>query len=79
MPKRGGRSKEIEQLLDELRERGWRIACNSNHYKAFSPNKNIPVVTIAKTPSDWRAHLNARALIERLERAAASGVTDGQP
>lgn len=54
--------KELREILDALVDQGWRVEDVGRRYKAFPPDKSLPMVTIAKTPSGgrWKANLLAQ-------------------
>ena len=51
--------KELKEILDGLRDQGWRVEDVGRRYKAFPPQRQLPMVTIPKTPSGkrWRENL----------------------
>jgi len=59
--------KDTEELVRKLRRQGWRVS-EARHYTAYPPDKSIPPIVFAKTPSDYRALKNT---IARLRRAGA--------
>lgn len=58
-------SKEVKQLIERLREQGWRVdPTKGGHFRAFSPD-GVHIVHIAGTPSSKRSHANTVALLRR--------------
>jgi hypothetical protein len=44
-------AKEITQILAELEKQGFRVEDVGRRYKVYPPNPDLPMVTLAKTPS----------------------------
>ncbi len=55
-------TKELNEILDALRAQAWRVEDVGRRYKAFPPQRELPMVTIPKTPSGgrWRENLLAQ-------------------
>jgi hypothetical protein len=62
--------KEVNSLLATYVRKGWRVEHRgSGHLTLRSPAG--PGVTLARTPSDFRAVLNLRSQIRRVEKSIA--------
>jgi hypothetical protein len=61
--------KDVGQLVDELRERGYVVAFNrrKSHWHVSTP-KGTPVTTFGSSPSSFRWKSNAVGYIRRFER-----------
>lgn len=59
--------KELNQIVDAAKARGWVQLPHKKHLKLQFQGKGQPVF-IASTPSDRRALLNIEALFRRVER-----------
>lgn len=57
-------TKEVRQLLKELRKQGFTIEESGRHFKAFPPGGG-PMTVIPRTPSDPRSLKNAIALLRK--------------
>ncbi len=56
----------VKRLIKDLTRLGWTVTLTKGgHYKAVSPNKDIPVVIIPKTPGEYRAMKNLKSLLRR--------------
>lgn len=52
-------------MLEVAADNGWRVETRgSNHRQAYSPDGKY-IITVAATPSDWRAHMNVKAQFKR--------------
>lgn len=61
--------KELAKLIANAQSwAGWRVKEVSDGWMLFPPDKQMPAITIHKTPSDWRAWKN---MLSRLRRAGA--------
>jgi len=59
-------SKDIDQLLQELRAQGWRVTrTRNNHYRAYPPGGQGSPVWLPGTPSDHRSLANTIALLRQ--------------
>ncbi len=59
-------NKDTKKLLKVLEKEGWRVVYRSGgHITAYPPDKSIPGVTMASTPSDRRAWDNMLAQLRR--------------
>lgn len=56
--------KEVKELRRKLEAQGWRLEDRGSTVMAFSPD-GVTVVSIHKTPSDWRAMKNTIARLRR--------------
>lgn len=56
---RYSKSKEFDQLVRQLVREGWRYWRGKRHGRLVPP-KGYPVLTVAGSPSDWRALENFR-------------------
>jgi hypothetical protein len=61
-------NREIKALVAKLEAQGWRIEDGGKHIKAYPPDRTKPIVTLARTPSDYRAIKNA---VSQLRRSGA--------
>lgn len=59
-------TREVKELVKTLRKLGWTVTLRrAGHYQARSPDKRIPLITFAATPSCSHACKNMRALFRR--------------
>lgn len=59
-------NKDLRVIIEALLDQGWRIEKgNGGHIKAYPPDKTMPIVVMASTPSDARAIKNIRAMVRR--------------
>jgi predicted RNA binding protein YcfA (HicA-like mRNA interferase family) len=59
-----GMPSEIRALLRNVQASGWQVSVSGgNHLKLKHPSGRT--ITMAATPSDWRAFANARATLRR--------------
>lgn len=58
---------ELKELIDVARKHGWTVtkARRRNHLKFVSPDKDVPMIHAAATPSDHRAVKNIRAWLRK--------------
>jgi hypothetical protein len=64
--KKYSNNKEINQLVKELIKKNWRFKFGSKHGRIESP---IGIkFTVPKSPSDWRASMNFKRDIARLNQ-----------
>ena len=60
-------NRDLNQLLDSVVEAGWMVdRTRGNHLRVVSSRGSV--VTVATTPSDYRAVLNTRARIKRIAK-----------
>lgn len=64
--------RDLRDILREARRQGWEILDRGKHYKLRKGNAQV---TIAKTPSDWRARQN---IIAQLRRAGFEWPPEGK-
>lgn len=56
----------FSKLIKMARQQGWEVKdSGGRHIKLVPPDKTKPIVTIARSASDWRAFKNALALMRR--------------
>jgi predicted RNA binding protein YcfA (HicA-like mRNA interferase family) len=55
----------IKTIIKALESQGWRVELGGRHYKCFPPDKTLPMVVIAATPSDHRAWKNILGFLRR--------------
>jgi hypothetical protein len=65
MAKRWTNSKEVNEMIDQVADQGWRIEDGGSAIKLWPADKSKGMVTVHKTPSDHRAVKNTRAQIRR--------------
>ena len=59
-------NKDLRVIIEALIEQGWRFEkSGSGHIKGFPPDKTMPMVTMAATPSDHRAIKNIKSYIRK--------------
>jgi hypothetical protein len=64
--KKYSNNKEINQLVKELVKNNWQFKFGSKHGRIESP---VGIkFTVPKSPSDWRAAMNFKCAIERLNQ-----------
>ena len=56
--------KKSNELVDKLLQQGWRLRAGK-HRILYSPDKNVPPISIASTPSDFRGYRNKLAELRR--------------
>jgi len=57
---------DLKAILRALTAQGWSFKRGRrNHIQAISPDKSMPIVLMASTPSDLRALANIRAMLRR--------------
>jgi predicted RNA binding protein YcfA (HicA-like mRNA interferase family) len=60
-------NRDLNSLLDAVVEAGWMVdRTRGNHLREVSSRGSV--VTVATTPSDYRAVLNTRARIRRISK-----------
>ncbi|WP_256593452.1 hypothetical protein [Pseudomonas sp. 09C 129] len=65
--RRCGRSKSLLPLLQYAQGNGWKVVqTNGGHLRFTKPER--PIIHTSSTPSDWRAVLNALAMLARADR-----------
>jgi predicted RNA binding protein YcfA (HicA-like mRNA interferase family) len=58
--------REVKRLVRDLGRLGWVVTLTKGgHYKAVSPNKDVPIVFIPKTPSEYRSLKNLKSILRR--------------
>lgn len=50
--------KEWKELLRTLQDQGWKMKPTKNGFMLYPPDKTKEIVTVHKTPSDWRSWEN---------------------
>jgi hypothetical protein len=55
---------DLEDIIDLAQQKGWRVKTGNGHKQVFSPDGKS-IVTVAGTPSDYRALLNIKADFKR--------------
>lgn len=58
--------KDTRNLIKQYLGKGWTLEDRGRHLFIRSPNGDI--VTVPRTPSDWRGFMNLRAQLRRVEK-----------
>lgn len=57
---------DVDALIAQARRQGWTVEKRaSNHLLFRPPDRAIPAIVTAATPSDWRGPLNLRSHLRR--------------
>jgi len=57
-------NKEINGIVKQLVKQGWEFYWGSKHGRIKHPSGS-PIITVPKTPSDWRSAVNFNKLVNR--------------
>ena len=60
-------TRKQRELIEAVRQLGWQVDEDRRHYRVRPPQP-YGIITMSKTPSDFRAFLNSRADVNRILR-----------